>query len=178
MTGYVLPKTDNVWILPPSKKEIDAIVECGVPHIKRAVLITYYTGVRPGPSELLSLKWEDVDFINNTIMVTSAEKGGIPVRMIPLSKTLKAYLEKWHKEDENHKKDIKYIAHYHGHKVGAVKKGWYAAKKRAKVTRRIRLYDLRHAFVTTLLEKGADLKSVSELAGHASPEITVRGSEV
>jgi len=171
MAGYILPKKDNTRILPPSKKEIDTIVACAVSHIKRAILITYYTGVRPGKTELLSLRWEHVDFVNETIMVTSAEKGGIPVRMIPLSKTLKGKLEEWHKEDEQ--EEHEFIVHYYGRRVDSIKKGWYAAKKRAKITRRLRLYDLRHSFVTTLLEKGADLKSVSELAGHASPDITM-----
>ena len=67
-----------------------------------------------------------------------------------------------------------YIIHYHSHKVDAIKKAWYAAKKRARITRRIRLYDIRHTFVTTLPEKGADLKSVSKLAGHATPEMTMK----
>ncbi len=171
MQGYEFPKKDNSRILPPSKKEVDAIIKCASPHIKRAILLTYHTGLRPGKVELLSLTWDSIDFVNKIIMITSAAKGGLPVRMVPMSATIHAALEKWYEEDSE--KGTKHIVHYHGHRVDAIKKAWYAAKKRAKITRRIRLYDLRHAFITGLLEKGADLKSVSEIAGHSSPELTM-----
>jgi len=36
----------------------------------------------------------------------------------------------------------------------------------AKITRRIRMYDLRHSFDTKILDNGADLKHVSILLGH------------
>lgn len=175
MQGYDLPKDDSAVIMPPSRQEIDDIVSCAVPHIKRAILISYFVGLRPGKVELLGLKWEHVDFINRTIMVTSAEKGGLPLRMVPLNSTIHELLKEWKKEDESNPKiTTPYIVHYNGKRIDSIKKAWGAAKRRAGVTRRLRLYDIRHAFITTLLEKKADLKSVSEMAGHASPEITMR----
>lgn len=175
MQGYELPKEDNAVIMPPSKQELDAIIMCSVPHIKRAILISYYTGLRPGKIELLGLKWEHIDFVNKTLMVTSAEKGGIPVRMVPLNNTIYKMFKQWYADDNDNKKlNTPYIINYHGGRVASIKKAWKAAKERAHITRRIRLYDIRHAFITTLLEKRADLKSVSEIAGHASPETTMR----
>ena len=38
----------------------------------------------------------------------------------------------------------------------------------------MRLYDLRHAGITLALEDGADLKAVSEIAGHSRPDTTMR----
>jgi len=175
MQGYELPKEDNAVIMPPSKPELETIAACAVPHIKRAIWISYYTGLRPGKIELLSLKWEHIDFTNRTLMVTSADKGGIPVRMVPLNDTILKMFEQWLDADMKNKKlNTPYIINYHGGNVASIKKAWGSAKKRAKITRRIRLYDIRHAFITTLLEKKADLKSVSEIAGHASPETTMR----
>jgi site-specific recombinase XerD len=58
--------------------------------------------------------------------------------------------------------------------VNSIKKSWQAAKRRAGVIRRIRMYDLRHAFATAILEEGGDLKAVSEMLGHKDIETTVR----
>ncbi len=170
MLGYEFPKKDNARILPPSRKEIDAVLACASPHIKRAILLTYHTGCRPGKVELLSLTWDSIDFVNRIIMITSADKGGLPVRMVPMSNTIYEALKQWHKEDKE--KVVPYIIHYHGKKIDSIKKAWTYTKKRAGITRRLRLYDIRHAFVTSLLEKGADLKSVSEIVGHSSVKIT------
>ncbi len=171
MEWFAMPKRDDARIQPPTKAEFDAILACAVPHLKRAMLISYHTGLRPGKEELLCLTWEAVDFIGKTLMVISADKGGLPVRMVPLNKIILAHLQLWYDEDE--KKGMRYLVHYNGGKVDKVEKAWLAAKRRARVTRRLRMYDLRHAFITTLLERGADLKSVSEIAGHASPDMTM-----
>ncbi len=172
MDGFEMPKRDDARIQPPTKKEFEAIIACAAPHLQRAMLLSYYTGLRPGKEELLSLKWEAVDFINRTIMVTSAKKGGLPVRMVPLNNTLYNYLLKWHNKDSE--TGQQYIVNYGGGRVDSLKTAWRSAKKRAKVFRRLRLYDIRHRAITNMLEAGADLKSVSEIAGHASVDMTTR----
>ena len=45
---------------------------------------------------------------------------------------------------------------------------------RAGIERRIRPYDLRHAFATMCLDAGADLKCVAEIMGHADETMIVR----
>jgi integrase len=56
MSGYSLPKANYVSLFPPSKVEIDAICACASPHLRRAVLLSYYTGLRPGKE--VGRKWE------------------------------------------------------------------------------------------------------------------------
>jgi len=172
MDGYEMPTLDNARIQPPTEAEFSAIYQCAVPHLQRAMLIAYCTGLRPGREELLCLKWDAVDFIGKTLMVISAVKGGLPRRMVPLNKEILNHLGKWY--DEDRKAGVGCIVHYNGAQVGSLKTAWRNAKGRARVMRRIRLYDIRHAFITTLLERGADLKSVSEIVGHASPDMTMR----
>jgi site-specific recombinase XerD len=53
-----------------------------------------------------------------------------------------------------------------------VKKAFAGAKQRAGISRRLRMYDFRHAFATFALKKGADLKSVSRLLGHSRVDTT------
>ena len=42
-------------------------------------------------------------------------------------------------------------------------------QKKAGITRRLRMYDPRHFFVTTAIEGGSDYKTLSEIVG-SSPE--------
>ncbi|WP_310598685.1 tyrosine-type recombinase/integrase [Desulfobulbus sp.] len=48
------------------------------------------------------------------------------------------------------------------------------AKAKAEITRKMRLYDLRHQAASEMLAAGANLKGVSEILGHASPDMTRR----
>lgn len=172
MEGYEMPKLDNARIRPPSRAEIEAILKHAVPHLQRAILISYNTGLRPGREELLTLTWSAVDFIGRTITVTSAVKGGLEERTVPISASFAETLGQWH--DEDSKKGARYIIHYCGARVDSLKTAWKNAKARARISRRLRMYDIRHAFATTLLERGGDLKTVSELLGHRSPDLTLK----
>jgi integrase len=58
--------------------------------------------------------------------------------------------------------------------IGSVKKAHSAAVTRAKITRRFRLYDLRHTFATRAVASGTDLPTLSSLLGHASILMTRR----
>jgi integrase len=172
MEGYELPTRDDARIRPPSKGEIEAICKHAAPHLKRAVLLSYYTGLRPGREELLSLTWEAVDFIGRTIMIISAVKGGLGERMIPLSPAFVETMEGWFDADQ--KIGARHIVNYHGQRIASLKTAWKAAKSRAKIIRRLRMYDLRHAFATTLLKRGGDTKTVSQMLGHKSVTMTLQ----
>jgi len=69
-------------------------------------------------------------------------------------------------------RDREYIISYKGKPVKSLKRSWATAKKKAGITKRLRLYDLRHAFATYLLAHGADLKAVSDMMGHHSTKMT------
>lgn len=171
MFGWRFPKRDDRKLNPPTAAEFAAILAAAAPHLQRAMLISYHTGLRPGLEELLRLTWADVDLIGRQIMITSAKKGGLVRRVVPLNKTLLGHLERWYGEDLAG--GLGHLVHYNGGPVEKLKTAWGQAKKRAKVTRRLRMYDIRHAFATELLERGADLKAVSEILGHASPAMTL-----
>ena len=66
-----------------------------------------------------------------------------------------------------------YIVTYNGKRIASLKKSWKNAKEKANITRRLRMYDLRHSFATKLLDNEADLKHVSLLLGHKSVQQTV-----
>lgn len=168
---YQKPKPDDAIVFPPTRSEVQAILAAASDHIKRAIFVSYYTGLRPGAVELLSLVWENVNWENESLQVLSAHKGGPIRRVVDLHADFIPLLTEWHKKDKLlwKKKDIsdRPIIHYHKKPIKKIQTAWAGTLERAKITRRIRPYDLRHEFVTRALEGGADLKTVSEIVGSA-----------
>ena len=175
MEGFELPRRDDAVITPPTVAEVQAILKAAAPHLYRAIILSYYTGLRPGEVELLRLSWEQVDLASGHIVIISADKGGLKKRSVPIQEEyLLKLLDKWLQEDiQAGKKNNDPVVTYKGLPVQSLKSAWSAAKRRAKITRRIRMYDLRHSFATKLLDNGADLKHVSVLLGHRSVQQTV-----
>ncbi|WP_419659683.1 tyrosine-type recombinase/integrase [Desulfosarcina variabilis] len=170
--GYEKPSRDDAVIRPPSPEEIKAILAHAPEHLKRALTISYFTGLRPGNAELFRLTWGDVDMVSGYINIVSAKKGGIRERSIPLHPSFKKTLEKWHKSDNGRG----HLVHY-GKKrkpISTIKTTWASTKKKAGITRRLRPYDFRHAFATAILSSGGDLKATSEMLGHTRPDTTLK----
>lgn len=172
--GYRKPKRDDRIIRPPGPDEAAQIIRHAAPHLQRALLINYYTGLRPGNAELNRLAWSDVDWENQTILIRSAKKGGISRRAVAIHPDLLAKLKIWQAEDKDSKLDL--IIHYKNSPVASLKTAFAAAKRRAGITRRIRPYDFRHAAITQMILKG-DLKAASEIAGHTDVQMTIRQYE-
>jgi integrase len=173
MEGYQLPKRDDAIISPPTAAELELIYQAAAPHLQRAIRLAYYTGMRPGASELLALRWDHVDLANRTIFVESAKKGGLKARVVPISARLEQLVRRWLEEDKA-KGKLGWVVHYHGKRIARISHAWNEAKTRAGITRRIRPYDLRHMAASDMLAGGADLKSVSEILGHSSPDLTLK----
>jgi integrase len=183
VAGYKKPKRDDEIIQPVTREEARRILAASPPHLARALYISYYTGLRPGRRELLSLTWDKVDFDGNTIMVTSALKGGLKYRNVPLHKKLRSLLKKWFKEDQAGGKEDQppddwspptHIVHWRGQPIQSIKSAFSTAKTKAKISRKLTPYAFRHAFVSSILAAGGDLKSTSELVGHSRPDTTQR----
>lgn len=168
---YKKPAQDNEIILPPTMKETTLIIKHAPPHLVRAIKLSYYLGLRPGAVELLKLTWSDINWGSKTILVRSAHKGGPQRRHVPLHDELFKELKAWHKKDQQN--GIGHIIHYHGKPIKKIQSAWEGTLARAGITRRIRLYDLRHNFITQALEGGADVKALSEIVGSA-PETIMR----
>ena len=149
-----------------------ALLKHSADHLRRCLLISFFTGLRLGQKELLSLQWKAVDLVAGTILITSARRGGPRSRFVPIHPTLLKFLKKWRIEDKD--KKAPEIITYRCQSVQRIKKAFYAAKKRAGINRRLRIYNFRHSFATTVLGQEADLKSTSEIMGHSRPDTTMK----
>ncbi len=168
---YRKPKEDLETIMPPTAAELASILAAAPEHLKRIILLGYYLGLRPGPVECFSLKWESVDWESGTLLVIGAKKGGPAKRTVPIHPDFIETLRSWWEADK--KRDIPWIVSWGGKTILKVSTGWRKTLARAKITRRLRPYDLRHLFVTQALEAGGDHKALSEIVG-SRPETLMR----
>lgn len=155
-------------IQPPTMAEVDRIMAEAPEHLRRAIRLSWFLGLRPGAVELFGLTWSDVSWATRTIRIRAAQKGAASrrremVRQIPV---LPAFLDEMRTWFEADRRKIELaIIRYRNKPVKNIHRAWWGAVERARIGRRIRLYDLRHAFVTRAIEAGADLKALSEIAG-------------
>jgi len=142
-------------------------------HLKRFLIIAYYCGARSGASELLSLTWDKVDLDGGTILIVSARKSGRESRLIPLNADFKKFLAQSKAEDGD---KIRYLITWRGKPVKRIVGAFKRAKRKAKIdpNRKLPPDAFRHAFITTALSSGGDLKGVFEMAGHSRTESTTR----
>lgn len=68
------PKVVTPMIIPPSPEEILELLRVASPHIKRVIIIGSQFGLRVGRSELLSLRWEDIDLKRGILRCKSSLK--------------------------------------------------------------------------------------------------------
>ena len=176
---YKKPKRDDAVIQPPTKAEAQRLFDVAAPHLKRVIALSYFAGIRPGAAELLPIPWGAIDWDARTLFIESAKKNGLATRTIPLHNQLFELLQAWYKEDR--KWSLKKgrpmpetIIHFHGRQIKRIKTAFNSAKEDAKITRRLRPYDFRHAFATMILAGRGDLKATSELLGHTRTDTTTR----
>lgn len=137
-----------------------------------AILETFYsTGIR-----LSELHWLDVSDMDLFGEVLKVRGKGRKERMVPLGrmavKAIKAYLQERHKHLERAGR-VREIALFVNRFGGRLSRRGIQGVVRRYIERVCNLrqmspHVLRHTFATHMLDRGADLRAVQELLGHAS----------
>lgn len=155
--------------------------------VSMGIIFALFTGVRIG--ELCGLKWGDIDFENGygyirrtveriadldesspnkTKVIVSEPKTENSMRIIPLPSFLVEYIKKYRqsndrfvltgtvKHTEPHTYYMRYKTFLHKHNLGDYT-----------------FHELRHTFATQCVESGFDIKSFSEILGHADVNTTM-----
>ncbi len=152
------------------------------PVLRLVILAAASTGLRQ--SELLGLRWKDVDVRAQRVRVRNAwvrhEHSGqgksdlSTKRSVPLTDRLSLELKTWRLRTVFGDDDELVFAHP---ELGVpldrtkVTRRFQAACVEAGV-RKIRFHDLRHTFATTLAAAGVPLRTIQEYLGHADLKTT------
>ncbi len=146
-------------------EDMKRIMACAEPHVRWAMEVCFNLGTRPGTSELLSLKWHQVDFERSTVKIYASKTN--TYRIVPVKPL---FLEKLKLMKTQAKSE--YLIEFRGKKVTTIRKSFKTACELAGIEYPIRMYDLRHLFATTMLTNNADLAAVSKLMGHSTVKMT------
>ena len=158
---------------PPTAREARMLYATAAPHVQRVIALGMATGARIGPSELFRLRWTDIDTRGAVLRMPNAAKGArAEAREVPLRQDVLRLLRRWEAEDAGN--GCPWVIHYRGRPVRSISRAWRNTLRRAGIERRIRPYDLRHAFASRALDNAADLKCVAEVMGHANEKMIVR----
>jgi integrase len=145
-----------------SLEDEEKLLQAAAEHLRKIVICALDTGMRRG--EILSQRWEDVDFSRRVFSVTHSKTAGGESREIPLTKRLFELLSKEQKPEG-------LIFTFDGKPIHQLKTGWKAAIRRAKL-RYYRFKDLRSSFNSRLIEAGVIKDVRKELMGHSRNEDT------
>lgn len=164
MSNVQTPKIEKKLPVVLTKEEVQGVIEAPSHSKSQAMLMMLYsTGIRV--SELVSLKWEDLEPENGVGWVRQGK--GDKDRMITLSDRV---IEKL--EEVGH--DSKYV--FPGRKGQMTTRNVQRIVKRAAdkagVTKDVTPHTLRHSYATHLLEDGNDLRLIQELLGHSNLQTT------
>lgn len=175
----------------PGEKDMAVLEKFLIDHIYDStclgILIAFYTGIRIG--EVCALTWKDVNLReeliyirrniqrvktgdgqkNNTQILLQTPKTNNSLRIIPIPPVLLSLLRKYQRSEEE------YI-------IQGKKKPWteprtlqyrFAAILKKCGIENFNFHMLRHAFATRCIAEGFDVKSLSEILGHSSIQITL-----
>src|SRR5437667_2399921 len=141
------------------------IASCIAPHIRAIVTVALHTGMRL--SEILNLRWQDLDFSSGFILVRDSKNGP---RQVPSDSMLSTLLRSWPRLSDQ---DIVFTSVLTGGRIVDIRAGFLNACKRAGITG-LHFHDLRHTFASQFVMAGGDLYILKEILGHKSITMTQR----
>jgi len=148
-------------------RKLKKIMSKAEPHVKWAIRLAFKLGVRTGPSELLSLKWSNIDWQGKQVNVYATKTK--TWRSIPVSDMFLKELE-----EQMSKAKSLHMVEYRGKPVKSIHKSFKTACVAAGFEKEpITMYDIRHLACTTMLNKGGAPASVSKIMGHSSTKMTL-----
>jgi integrase len=143
-----------------SVEEETKLIPASAPHLAPIIIAALDTGMRRG--ELLTERWEHIDFNRRVLLVTHSKTAGGEAREIPLTARLAELLSARAKPEG-------LVFTFKGRPLHRIKTAWKAAVRRAGI-RYFRFHDLRHTFNTRLMKAGVVQDVRKALMGHSSGE--------
>jgi len=147
-----------------SDREMIKLIDAAPPHLQPIIVIAANTGMRR--MEILSLKWENIDFRRGIIHIKDSKSG--KAREVYMNDMVFETLKALEQESE-----FVFFNPSTGTHITDVKRSFKRACGDTGI-KGLRFHDLRHTAATRMVEAGVDLVTVSKILGHSSIEMTMR----
>ncbi|HEX3036083.1 MAG TPA: tyrosine-type recombinase/integrase [Thermodesulfobacteriota bacterium] len=156
-------------VLTPEEEE--RLLASSAPHLIPIILTAVRIGMRK--SEILSLKWINVDLGNSAITVEPTNTKSKKLNRIPIGKRLREILLK--QKLKTGFSEYVFLnpegKPYQRH--DSLKRCFQGALRRAGI-KGLRFHDLRHTAATRMIERGSGIVEVSKMLGHSALSTTMR----
>lgn len=143
-------------------EEATRLVEVAAPHLGPLCVTALNSGARLG--ELLGLRWIDVDFKSGTLSFVDTKNGRR--RDVPMNEAIRAALAGLPRETTH-------VFVYKGKPMKVLGSAFDTAVKRAGLVD-FHFHDLRHTFASHMAMAGVDMRTLQQLLGHRTLQMTMR----
>ena len=132
-------------------------------YVLSAIQMLILTGCRTG--EILSLKWEYIDFENSCMNLPDTKTGEREIHLNPSALSILKSLER--------KSDYVFVSRVENKQITTIRLTW---KKICKIAglNDVRPHDLRHTFASHAINNGYSLPIIAKMLGHADIKTTER----
>ena len=162
---------------------LQRIIDKAAPHLKPIIYTGIYSTLRRG--NILSLKWENIDFALKNIhtKVKDKTKQNGKNHSVPIVPKLLTVLE-------NQPHINEYVFNYKGKPIKSISSSWrnifYKRDKSGRFTKELKdetlpyinFHTLRHTAATWILRKTKDLRVTKEILGHADIKTTLKYAHI
>lgn len=161
-----------------SQYEIQMLIEGAYgSHIYPLIVTALHTGMRK--SELLNLKWSDVDLEQGTLIVQSKKDWhtkSYKSRTLQLTPVLHDVLLAELRQRRMEENLCEYVFTWKGERIKQdIRKSFRTALRNAELENSgVTLHTLRHTFASQLVMAGVNLREVQQLMGHQDYSTTLR----
>ena len=166
---------DRIRFLSASEeKKLMAVMEESWPHYVPALLVSLHTGMRAG--EQFGLQWPDVSFTRKTITLARTKVGR--TRHIPLNSiALEAFKKLRRAKSVTESATGPVFLYADGNPIRSVR-GWFEPAIEKAEIRDYTWHCNRHTFASRLVMAGVDIRTVAQLMGHSTIQMTMRYSHL
>lgn len=140
-------------------KDFQTILAVAPEHLAWALEVAWNIPVRPGASDLYALRFDtNVDYNRGGVNVVHSKVGRMAFVQCNTS-----FMRKLHTRESLHQSG--YLVEYKGRQVKRLDTALQTAAKKAKLSYTPCMYDVRHLWITTMLDAGLEPSAIAYLAG-------------